>query len=135
MHIKQKKQAQAISLCPLFSPYGTGALSNLYAAYCAGPDRILEQNGDLYYRVLEVAALGDHQLLLLFSNELSLKIGDTLVDENGSLYPVIGMEMFRRDPNADFDASLHILSVLTERPDVKSIGQYFCRFHKLFSQG
>ena len=79
--------------------------------------------------------MGDHQLLLLFSNELSLKIGDTLVDENGSLYPVIGMEMFRRDPNADFDASLHILSVLTERPDVKSIGQYFCRFHKLFSQG
>ncbi len=135
MHIKQKKQAQAISLCPLFSPYGTGALSNLYAAYCADPDRILEQNGDLYYRVLEVAALGDHQLLLLFSNELSLKIGDTLVDENGSLYPVIGMEMFRRDPNAEFDASLHIISVLTERPDVKSVGQYFCRFHKLFSQG
>lgn len=133
--MKQKKQAQAISLCPLISPYGTGALSDRYAAYCADPDRILEQNGDLYYRVLEVAALGDHQLLLLFSNELSLKIGDTLVDENGSLYPVIGMEMFRRDPNADFDASLHILSVLTERPDVKSIGQYFCRFHKLFSQG
>lgn len=133
--MKQKKQAQAISLCPLISPYGTGALSDLYAAYCTDPDRILEQNGDLYYRVLEVAALGDHQLLLLFSNELSLKIGDTLVDENGSLYPVIGMEMFRRDPNADFDASLHILSVLTERPDVKSIGQYFCRFHKLFSQG
>lgn len=133
--MKQKKQAQAISLCPLISPYGTGALSDRYAAYCADPDRILEQNGDLYYRVLEVAALGDHQLLLLFSNELSLKIGDTLVDENGSLYPVIGMEMFRRDPNADFDASLHILSVLPERPDVKSIGQYFCRFHKLFSQG
>lgn len=133
--MKQKKQAQAISLCPLISPYGTGALSDRYAAYCADPNRILEQNGDLYYRVLEVAALGDHQLLLLFSNELSLKIGDTLVDENGSLYPVIGMEMFRRDPNADFDASLHILSVLTERPDVKSIGQYFCRFHKLFSQG
>ena len=133
--MKQKKQAQALSLCPLFSPYGTGALSDLYAAYCADPDRILEQNGDLYYRVLEVTALGDHQLLLLFSNELSLKIGDTLVDENGSLYPVIGMEMFRRDPNADFDASLHIISVLTERPDVKSIGQSFCRFHKLFSQG
>ena len=133
--MKQKKQAQAISLCPLFSPYGIGALSDLYAAYCADPNRILEQKDDLYYRVLEVTALGNHQLLLLFCNELSLKIGDTLMDENGSLYPVIGMEMFRRDPNADFDASLHITSVLTERSDVKSVGQYFCRFHKLFSQG
>lgn len=133
--MKQKKQAQAISLCPLISPYGTGALSDRYAAYCADPNRLLEQNGDLYYRVLEATAFGDHQLLLLFSNELSLKIGDTLVDENSSLYPVIGIEMFRRDPNAEFDASLHTISVLTERPDVKSIGQYFCRFHKLFSQG
>lgn len=133
--MKQKKQAQAISLCPLISPYGTGALSDRYAAYCADPNRLLEQNGDLYYRVLEATALGDHQLLLLFSNELSLEIGDTLIDENGNLYPVIGIEMFRRDPNAEFDASLHTISVLTERPDVKSIGQYFCRFHKLFSQG
>lgn len=133
--MKQKKQAQAISLCPLISPYGTGALSDRYAAYCADPNRLLEQNGDLYYRVLEATALGDHQLLLLFSNELSLEIGDTLIDENGNLYPVIGMEMFRRNPNAEFDASLHTISVLTERPDVKSIGQYFCRFHKLFSQG
>lgn len=133
--MKQKKQTQAVSLCPLLSPYGTGALSDRYAAYCADPNRILEQKGDIYYRVLEATAFGDHQLLLLFSNELSLKIGDTLVDENGSFYPVIGFEMFRRDPNADFDASLHTISVLTERSDVKSIGQSFCRFHKLFSQG
>ena len=133
--MKRKKQAQAVSFWPLFSPYGTGALSDRYAAYCSDPDRTLEQNGYIYYRVLDVTAFGDHQLLLLFSNELSLEIGDSLADENGSLYPVSGIEMFRRDPNAEFDTSLHILSVLTERPDVKSIGQYFCRFHKLFSQG
>ena len=133
--MKQKKQTQAVSLCPLLSPYGTGALSDRYAAYCADPNRILEQKGDIYYRVLEATAFGDHQLLLLFSNELSLEIGDSLADENGSLYPVSGIEMFRRDPNAEFDTSLHILSVLTERPDVKSIGQYFCRFHKLFLRG
>lgn len=129
--MKRKRKADKFAFRPIHQPYmenESDTLGMQYQRYLADLDRKLEMNGHIYYKIIEAFAfqVGNIKMLVVLDNEMMLRMGDTLIDENEKTYEVKGFEMIRFVDATFPDWYLKVSHVALDG-DVENIGNYVAR--------
>lgn len=99
--MKKSKRKQKIIFNQIRSPYnieGTdNSISDIYQRYIKDNDAIVEIDGLTYYKIIDLHEfrIRDASIMVCIDNKIDLKIGDKVIDENGTIYNVKSFEMRR----------------------------------------
>ena len=116
---------------PLRMPYeseSTDTIEIQYHRYLEDKDRILEICAERYFKIIQLWILDvkTTYLIAALDNEMKLKIGDLLYDENGEEFMVISFEMLHLSTSSIPDWYWKISFVVLDG-NAENVGEYMCK--------
>ena len=123
-----KEQKQKGSLGKLYSPYAADSMSDGYEAYKEDPEKCLQVDGKIFYKIIcraEVYTYKEPTLFVAVESAEPLSVGDILTDEEGRRFTLkcFGMFRFASDTPEWYRKVEH---VFIQGEDC-TIGNYLCK--------
>lgn len=129
--MKKKGKLQKSIFEIIADPYGgesAECFDHIFTEWQNNADNTIKIGGITYYKALQIIRTAMHrkeELIMGLSNEMSLKIGDTIIDELGNKYLVNGFGMFRFKTNIpDWYSKISFVFVSGNH---KNVGEYFAK--------
>lgn len=103
-------------------------MSVIYDCYKQDSNNIIKLGEHTFYKIIECYEFHtkSSNLLVVLDNQMQLRIGNTLVDENDNIYNVKAFEMFRFIGN-DFPEWYLKISIVAIEGDIEKIGDYLAK--------
>lgn len=103
-------------------------MSSIYERYKKDTHNIIQLDEQTFYKIIECYEFHtkSSNLLVVLDNQMQLRIGDTLIDENDNIYGVKAFEMFRFIGN-DFPERYLKISFVAIDGDIEKIGDHLAK--------
>lgn len=113
--------------CPYRKTYNEN-MSSIYERYKKDTYNIIQLGEQTFYKIIECYEFHtkSSNLLVALDNQMQLRIGDTLIDENDNIYDIKAFEMFRLSGN-NFPEWYLKISFVAIKGDIKKIGDHLAK--------